>query len=276
MADLGVNTIRVYEVLSSGSHDGCMEALDKWGIYVWIELGTIGFSIDLSTPDWNRAMYDDWTSQIDAFSKYGCLANSTRVQGEKANAWATDTATSLLSLLVSIPSTTASPTAECLAKTTKDMKTFLDGRNYRRIPIAYSEMDVTQYMKVTTVDYLTCSGYADSIDMFGVSLKYACGNNISQIFDQFHGSEIPIIFSGILCAYDRDIRNFTEAKTILSWKLFRRLRRSHTQDVAALHGSAIILPLGPARKHGGVRLYAEVFHHALLPNPKHLLVLDGR
>jgi len=43
MADIGVNTVRVYQVEAKNSHDGCMEAFDKQGIYVWIELDS-GFT----------------------------------------------------------------------------------------------------------------------------------------------------------------------------------------------------------------------------------------
>jgi len=41
MKTLGVNTIRVYTVDGSRSHDGCMQAFDAQGIYVWLELSTV-------------------------------------------------------------------------------------------------------------------------------------------------------------------------------------------------------------------------------------------
>lgn len=46
MADMGVNTVRVYEVDAQWSHDGCMEAFDKQGIYIWIELDSALTMID--------------------------------------------------------------------------------------------------------------------------------------------------------------------------------------------------------------------------------------
>ena len=46
MADMGVNTVRVYEVDSSYSHDGCMEAFDKRGIYIWIDIDSGSTQID--------------------------------------------------------------------------------------------------------------------------------------------------------------------------------------------------------------------------------------
>lgn len=42
MAKMGANTIRVYEVEADLDHDGCMEAFDKQGIYVWIDLDSGG------------------------------------------------------------------------------------------------------------------------------------------------------------------------------------------------------------------------------------------
>lgn len=36
--DLGANTIRVYAVDGTQSHDGCMQAFASQGIYVWLDL----------------------------------------------------------------------------------------------------------------------------------------------------------------------------------------------------------------------------------------------
>lgn len=98
---------------------------------------------------------------------------------------------------------------------------FLDGRGYRRIPIAYSDRDVgydeefNYYMKNTTTDYLTCGEDAESIDLFGINLWSACGDYTSYIFDQFAGSEIPIIISEVICTEEGENRNFTEVQTFL-------------------------------------------------------------
>ena len=38
MKTLGVNTIRVYTVLGSQGHEGCMQAFASQDIYVWLDL----------------------------------------------------------------------------------------------------------------------------------------------------------------------------------------------------------------------------------------------
>ena len=42
MQDLGANTIRVYHVDPTGDHDGCMSAFSDAGIYLFVDLDTVG------------------------------------------------------------------------------------------------------------------------------------------------------------------------------------------------------------------------------------------
>lgn len=42
MKQLGANTIRVYHVNSSADHDGCMNAFAAAGIYLFVDLDTVG------------------------------------------------------------------------------------------------------------------------------------------------------------------------------------------------------------------------------------------
>jgi len=51
MRTLGVNTIHVYAVDGSRDHDGCMQAFDAQGIYVWLELSTSQHIIDRVRPE---------------------------------------------------------------------------------------------------------------------------------------------------------------------------------------------------------------------------------
>jgi len=95
MNTLGVNTIRVYTVESTQNHDGCMQAFESQGIYVWVDLSSpmhainrvsnapiactfllsrsqCSFSIQLS-PAWTVDLYNNWTATMDAFSGYDNL-----------------------------------------------------------------------------------------------------------------------------------------------------------------------------------------------------------
>ncbi|KAK7917275.1 hypothetical protein PG985_010883 [Apiospora marii] len=203
MADMGVNTIRVYEVDSSYSHDGCMEAFDKRGIYIWIDIDSGSTQINTETPVWDTVMYYDWTSKIDAFARYDNVL-AFAVGADRISYSQYGRAAPFVKAAVS------------------DIKAFLDGRGYRRIPIAYSDQDTgydgefNHYMKNTTTDYLTCSGNTESIDLFGINLLSACGDYTSYVFDQFAESEIPIIISEVVCTEEGENRNFSEVQTFLS------------------------------------------------------------
>ncbi|KAK8005417.1 glycoside hydrolase family 72 protein [Apiospora arundinis] len=190
MADMGVNTVRVYEVDAQWSHDGCMEAFDKQGIYIWIELDSALTVIDAETPDWTMTMYDDWTSKIDEFAKYS----------------------NVLAFGVSSDSINYSyygKSAPYIRAAVRDMKAFRDARGYRHIPIAYSQWD-SSYLKKTAVDYLTCGEYADSIDLFGLNLFYSCGEDLPLMYHEFVEAQIPVLLSEIGCYDTEESRNFSE------------------------------------------------------------------
>jgi hypothetical protein len=46
MQSLGANTVRVYTVDASADHSGCMEAFDKAGIYVIVDIPKPTASMD--------------------------------------------------------------------------------------------------------------------------------------------------------------------------------------------------------------------------------------
>ncbi len=46
MKQLGANSIRVYHVDPTGDHDGCMQAFDDAGIYLWLDLDTFNSQIN--------------------------------------------------------------------------------------------------------------------------------------------------------------------------------------------------------------------------------------
>ncbi|KAK8068140.1 glycoside hydrolase family 72 protein [Apiospora saccharicola] len=119
----GVNTVRVYEVDSSYSHDGRMEAFDKRGIYIWIDIDSGSTQIDTETPVWNTVMYCDWTSKIDAFARY-------------SNVLAFSVGAELISY------SQYGRAAPFVKAAVSDIKAFRDDRGYRRIPIAYSDRDM--------------------------------------------------------------------------------------------------------------------------------------
>jgi len=61
MSAIGINTVRVYSIDATKDHDGCMDAFQSQGIYVWVDLPTLGVSYTIS----NASVWPDlrlrWT-----------------------------------------------------------------------------------------------------------------------------------------------------------------------------------------------------------------------
>ena len=70
LTKLGTNTIRVYAIDPTKSHDKCMNALADAGIYVVADLSAPGQSIIRSSPSWNDDLYGRYTAVIDAMAGY--------------------------------------------------------------------------------------------------------------------------------------------------------------------------------------------------------------
>ena len=59
MAQLGANTIRVYHVDSGADHSGCMNAFADKGIYLFVDMDTIGTYISLVRA-WRFGRHGCW------------------------------------------------------------------------------------------------------------------------------------------------------------------------------------------------------------------------
>ncbi|KAK8024280.1 hypothetical protein PG993_012346 [Apiospora rasikravindrae] len=196
MAGMGVNTLRVFEVEAWRSHDGCMEAFDKRGIYIWLDLDRASNTIQGNDPVLLRSTYEDWTSTIDEFAKF-------------SNILAFGVGSGIIDY------DEFGKAAPYVKAAVKYMKAFRDGRGYRPIPISYADYE-SSYLKDTAFDYLTCGDQAETIDMFEVNMYDPCVNGVSQIAHDFIYSGIPIVIeSELFCTSDEAARNFTAIETIL-------------------------------------------------------------
>jgi len=70
MQQLGANSIRVYHVDPSLDHDGCMQAFNDHGIYVFLDLDTFSSTVTQTDPQWTPAQYGAFKFVMDAFQKY--------------------------------------------------------------------------------------------------------------------------------------------------------------------------------------------------------------
>src|SRR6201999_3875 len=113
---LGINTVRVYTVDNSASHDTCMKALADAGIYLALDVNTPFYSLNRANQDSIKRSYNDVYLQsvfstIDAFAKY-----DNTLLFYSANEVINDNATSF-----------AAPYVKAV---TRDMKAYIKARGY--------------------------------------------------------------------------------------------------------------------------------------------------
>lgn len=102
----------------------------------------------------------------------------------------------------------------------RDIKAFRDARGYRPIPISYSASDLASYRSITA-DYLACGDSEDGIDLYGMNIYSWCGNSsyyasgYNNLYEEFQGYNIPVVFSETGCQVDAGGRDFAEVATML-------------------------------------------------------------
>ncbi|KAL8835543.1 MAG: hypothetical protein Q9170_003276 [Blastenia crenularia] len=186
MKTLGVNTIRVYEVEYTRSHDACMSSFEQAGIYVIVGLSGGDAIIDGYDPEWTMDMFTHFTKTLDTFAKYDNLlavtvGNEVIEEGE---------------------TTTAAPYVKAAIR---DTKAYRDGQGYRKIPVGYTSAD-DDATRLDIQNFLVCGDtIADNADFFGLNRFSWCGNSsftdsgYSDLYDDAKDYPVPIFFSETGC-----------------------------------------------------------------------------
>ncbi|ORY25518.1 putative 1,3-beta-glucanosyltransferase [Naematelia encephala] len=157
LRQLGVNAVRVYSVNSSLNHDACMSMLEDAGIYVMLDVSLpLNGSIDRSSPAWSTNLLDEYTTTIDAFTKYDNIL-AFNVGNEVIN-------------LVS--NTNAAPYVKAAAR---DIKAYLKSVNSSAL-VGYSAVDGDADFRNTLAEYMTCGDDDVRVDIYGLNNYEWCGN----------------------------------------------------------------------------------------------------
>ncbi|SCU77455.1 LAFA_0A01794g1_1 [Lachancea sp. 'fantastica'] len=199
LAELGVNTIRVYAIDPTQSHDVCMEALMENGIYVLLDLSEPDASISRDSPSWDFGVYQRYKDVIDAMHQYpnvlGFFAGN-EVTNDRTN-------------------TNASPFVKA---SIRDMKEHIKNMNYRAIPIGYSTNDDVE-TRENLAQFFSCGN--DTADFYGINMYEWCGyssfhnSGYDKRTQEFKNYPIPVFFSEFGCNLVRP-RPFTEVEALYS------------------------------------------------------------
>jgi len=199
---LGINTIRVYSVDNSVSHDECMNALEAAGIYLVLDVNTPAFSLRRDKPDvsYNSDYLQNVFATIDSFANY-----SNTLAFFSGNEVINDDTT-----------TSAAPYVKAV---TRDMRQYLGSRGYRQIPVGYSAADVDSNRK-EMAEYMNCGSDDERSDFFAFNDYSWCDPSSFQIsgWDQkvknFTNYGLPLFLSEYGC--NTHTRKFEEVTSLYS------------------------------------------------------------
>lgn len=134
-----------------------MQSLSDAGIYLFVDLDTVGTYIEANDPAWTQSMYQAYSAVMDAFQSYDNTAgffvgNEVMTTGN---------------------SSIAAPYVKAAAR---DMKAYRDSKGYRDIPVGYSAGKY-KVLHLTEIADLTdsfhsrhCGSEAESSELHGLQL----------------------------------------------------------------------------------------------------------
>lgn len=216
---LGINTIRVYQVDNSANHDYCMSLLQKAGIYLVLDVNTAKNSLNrIDAASSYNAPYLQvsffcftklyWLTSfqhifatIDAFKGYPntmAFFAGNEVVNEDANV----------------------PVATWVKAVVRDMKQYITAQSTRYIPVGYSAADVAN-SRIPLAEYFNCGANATRTDFYAFNTYEWCGassytqSGYSQLVAGFSNYSAPLFFSEYGCNLVQP-RAFTEVGAIYS------------------------------------------------------------
>ncbi|KAF7198092.1 1,3-beta-glucanosyltransferase [Pseudocercospora fuligena] len=206
LQELYTNTIRVYAINPDSNHDDCMNALADAGIYVIADLSAPvdGSSINRDDPAWNDALYERYTSVVDA------MANYTNVLGffagnEVSNAPNNTDASAFVKAAV------------------RDTKAYIKAQGYRTIGVGYATNDDAD-IRENMANYFNCGDQDSAIDFWGYNIYSWCGDSsyTESGYDvrtkEFSTYSVPAFFAEYGCN-EVQPRTFTEVQALYGSKM---------------------------------------------------------
>lgn len=214
MQNLGVNTIRIYNLDPTENHDECASIFNAVGIYMILDVNSPleGQYIDRSDPKstYTSSYLQHVFTVIEAFKNYpnvlGFFAGNEIINDED----------------------TAEDNPQYIRAVQRDMKNYIRNNADRTIPVGYSAADVREILDDTWA-YLQCQidGEDDMSrsDFFGLNSYSWCGSDSSYtisgydtLVELFGSTTIPVFFSEYGCN-DPSPRVFDEVPTLYGPKM---------------------------------------------------------
>ncbi|GAB7355097.1 hypothetical protein MBLNU459_g5678t2 [Dothideomycetes sp. NU459] len=241
MQELGVNTIRSYNVDPTLNHDECASIFNSVGIYMLIDVNSplAGQSIDRSNPSgsYTTSYLQHTFTVVEAFKSYpntlGFFAGNE--------------------IINDVP--TAGPNPPYIRAVQRDLKHYIAKHSSRTIPVGYSAADVRSVLQDTWA-YLQCaingsSTDASRSDFFGLNSYSWCGESATfessgynNLVSMFSNSTVPVFFSEYGC-------------NVPAPRLFNEVQALYGPQMTALSGGLVYEWSQEAADYGLVQIYSN-------------------
>ncbi|KAL4946772.1 hypothetical protein BDV06DRAFT_181518 [Aspergillus oleicola] len=206
MQQLGVNTIRIYNLSPNLNHDECVSIFNAAGIYMILDVNSPLYPgyIDRTAPweSYNKDYYDQVFGIIEAFKDYpntlAFFAGNEVINEDSVE---------------EVP--------QYIRAVQRDMKEYIANHLDRSIPVGYSAADIRPILE-DTLNYFMCEDedYETShSDFFGLNSYSWCGDasyrssGFDVLTEMMSDTTIPVFFSEYGCN-EVQPREFTEVQAI--------------------------------------------------------------
>lgn len=182
--ELGINTVRVYEVDPSANHDECMKLLEDAGIYLALDLPSPDFSINRADPSYDLDILNHYKQNVDAFLKYKNIG--VFFAGNEINN--------------NISNTNANPFVKAGLR---DIKAYLKSKK-SSIPVGYANNDDTKTRK-NIMNYFNCGKEEERADFYAINVYAWCNadsyqkSGYPELTKELQGFPLPAFFSEFGC-----------------------------------------------------------------------------
>ncbi|KAH6625134.1 Glucanosyltransferase-domain-containing protein [Boeremia exigua] len=200
--ELGINTVRVYTVDNTADHDTCMNALADAGIYLALDVNTPKYSINRASPQvsYNKDYLQSVFATVEKFAAYPntllFFSGNEVINDDKT--------------------TNCAPFVKAV---TRDIKSYMNARKLRKVPVGYSAADV-ESNRYEMADYMNCGEDSVRSDFYAFNDYSWCdpndftGSGWDKKVEKLSNYSIPIFLSEFGCNTNK--RQFNEVKSIYS------------------------------------------------------------
>ncbi|KAL4806798.1 Glucanosyltransferase-domain-containing protein [Aspergillus unguis] len=206
MQQLGVNTIRIYNLTPDLNHDECVSIFNAAGIYMILDVNSPLYPgyIDRTAPwkSYNKDYFGQVFGIIEAFKDYpntlAFFAGNEVINEDSVE---------------EVP--------QYIRAVQRDMKEYINKHLNRTIPVGYSAADVRPILE-DTLNYFMCEDEdspSSHSDFFGLNSYSWCGDasykssGYDVLTDMMSDATIPVFFSEYGCN-EVQPRKFTEVQAI--------------------------------------------------------------